>query len=84
MIQDIPGGNHSLETLSVSLQILCFPIIAMEIKKPSLAGASSWLWTGSGKEDTPTSKFLCRPGGESRQELIPLLEVCGRRVLTRY
>eukprot|EP00069_Balaena_mysticetus_P013634 bmy_02558T0 len=47
----------------------------MEIKKPSLAGESSWLWTGSGTEDTPTSKFLSPPGGKNRQDLIPRLEI---------
>lgn len=81
MIQDIPGGNHSLGTLSASLQMLCFPIAAMEIKKSSLAGESSWLWTGSGTEDIPTSKCLFRPGGKNHQKLTPLLEVCWSRVV---
>ncbi|KAL0623517.1 putative ribonuclease ZC3H12D [Plecturocebus cupreus] len=49
-------------------------ITAMEIKKSSLAGESSWLWTGSGTEDTPTSKFLFLPGGRTHQELTPLSE----------
>lgn len=82
MIQDTPGGNP-LETLSVSLQILCFPIVAMEIRKPSLAGASSWPWTGSGEEDTPTSKCSSRPGGKNHQEPIPLLEVSGADTCSR-
>nr|XP_019602509.1 PREDICTED: probable ribonuclease ZC3H12D isoform X3 [Rhinolophus sinicus] len=46
----------------------------MEIKKPSLAGESSWLWTGSGTEDTPISRFLSHPGGKTHQEPTPLLE----------
>lgn len=64
------------KSLFVSLQISLSSIVAMEIRKPSLAGEFVWLWTGSGTEDTPTSKFLSRPGGKSHQDLIPLSEVC--------
>lgn len=82
-VQDIPGGNRSLGTLSASLQMVCFPIAAMETKKSSRAGESSWPWTGSGTEDIPTSKCSFRPGGKNRQELTPLLEVCWSRVVLR-
>ncbi|XP_069866711.1 probable ribonuclease ZC3H12D isoform X3 [Dipodomys merriami] len=47
---------------------------AMEIKKPSLAGESSWLWTGSGTEDTRTSRFLSHRGGKSQHVRILLSE----------
>lgn len=83
VIQDIPRGNHSLGTLSASLPMLCFPIAAMETKKSSLAGESSWLWTGSGTEDIPTSKCSFPPGGKNHQELTPPLEVCWSRVVLR-
>lgn len=64
------------KSLSVSPQISLSSIAAMEIRKPSLAGEFVWLWTGSGIEDTPTSKFLSHPGGKNRQDLIPPSEVC--------
>lgn len=57
----------------------------METKKSSLAGESSWLWTGSGTEDTPTSRFLFHPGGKTHQDPTPLLEVRWRRhMLKQY
>lgn len=39
--------------------------IAMETKRSSPAGGSAWLWTGSEKGDTPTSRFLSPSGGRS-------------------
>ena len=70
-------GKTTLEKPRLFLyRSLCFLIVAMGIKKSSLAGESSWPWTGSGTEDTPTSKFLSPPGGKSHRGLTPRLEVC--------
>lgn len=60
----------------MSPQISLSSIVAMEIKKSSLAGEFVWLWTGSEIEDTPTSRFLFHLGGKSHQGLIHLSEVC--------
>lgn len=70
-------GKTTLEKPRLFLyRSLCFLIVAMGIKKSSLAGESSWPWTGSGTEDTPTSKCLSPPGGKSHRGLTPRLQVC--------
>ena len=71
-----PGRITLEEPRLLLYRSLCFLIVAMGIKKSSLAGESSWPWTGLGTEDTAASRFLSPPGGKSRRELTPRLEVC--------
>lgn len=71
-----PGKITLEEPRLLLYRSLCFLIVAMGIKKSSLAGESSWPWTGLGTEDTAASRFLSPPGGKSRRGLTPRLEVC--------